>query len=157
MVLILRWLGRLPAGKRVPWQVRSIDVLPTVLPLLGSPCPPVEGYDLRPWIAGEAAGHLPAMSETLEPDDPAEQLMAMDDGRFKLIRTLGGRAWMFDRRRDPGEQVDLSDKVPAVRRRLARALDAQLAAARAAGGRQATPRTLDPKLRERLESLGYLR
>jgi hypothetical protein len=41
--LLLSWPGVLPAGARVKGQLRSIDVMPTVLDLLGVPALPVTG------------------------------------------------------------------------------------------------------------------
>ena len=153
MVLLLRWPKHLPSGTRVPSQVRSIDIVPTVLALLGSRCPPVEGTDLRPWIAGGARGHLPAYSETLEPVPRSRQLAAYDDGRFKLVRSFEGRSWLFDHLRDPGERQDVGPAHPQPGSRLALALGSQLEGSFTA---RAEPDPIDPELRERLGSLGYL-
>ncbi|HEX5044466.1 MAG TPA: sulfatase [Candidatus Polarisedimenticolaceae bacterium] len=150
MVLFLRWPGHLPAGARVAAQVRSIDVLPTVLALLGARCPPVEGTDLRAWIA-RPAPDLPAYSETLQPDLRAQQLAAYDDGRYKLIRALGGRTWLFDRLGDPGEEHALP--AGGGHPRLAAGLDAHLGGSFTARG---DAETIPDDLRERLGSLGYL-
>ncbi len=50
--LIMRWPGRLPAGLRVGGQFRGVDLLPTLLELLGHPPTPTSGVSraglLRP-------------------------------------------------------------------------------------------------------------
>ena len=70
---ILRGPG-IPAGQRVPDQVRTADMAPPLLDYagLGDFGEPVDGTSLRPWIEGEKEGDLTAYGERPPPggDDP---------------------------------------------------------------------------------------
>ena len=112
--LVLRLPGAVPAGARVPDQVSSIDVVPTVLELLGLGVPDdVMGRSLVPALRGEASDQL-AVSELLT---LGQELRSFRREGRKLIvdeRTHLGR--VYDLERDPGEQrgVARADE-PAVR------------------------------------------
>lgn len=55
--LVMALPSRFPGGRRVGAQVRSIDIPPTVVDLLGLPAlPDVDGVSLRPWLVGSGDG-----------------------------------------------------------------------------------------------------
>lgn len=120
--LIMRWPGRLPAGRRVHDLVELVDVLPTVLGLLDVPAPPgLHGIDLSGLAAGApgARGREVVFSEYPE----NEEAMARSD-RYKLIVGSGRRVRkdgyatetplpgpyerLFDEQVDPDETHDVA-------------------------------------------------
>ncbi len=152
---------------RVHDLVRSVDLVPTILDVLDIPCPDgrcgFDGSSLRGVIAGGTRAFPVAYSESLSdlagyPGSPFanDSLYALNDGRWKLVaRYEGLRAkpsWLFDLEADPGETVNLIHAHPDVERRLRRRLEALGSIVEAD---RSTP--LDPSVRERLRSLGYLR
>lgn len=156
--LILRFPGRLPAGRRVGSQVRSIDVHTTICALLELPVPRhVEGETLLPLI--ETVGPVAdreAFSELI-PDRGAAPyaLVSVSDGQHKLIlRPADGQRLLYDVHRDPEEQADVSDREGAVAAllegRIRRFLDER-------GGLAAMKRWRPSPAEMRvLRSLGYL-
>ena len=122
--LILRWPGHLPADHRVIEQVELVDVVPTLLDLIGAPeLPDLHGESFRALAEGRpgARGREVVVSEYLE----NREAMARTD-RYKLIVAAEGRrrhdgyapkvppvgasVLLFDEVADPGETVDLSDR-----------------------------------------------
>lgn len=153
------WTGR------VAGLVRTTDLVPTLLDLLGvgcgaAPCD-FDGRSVRPLVEGGAPDGRIATSETL--DDLAaygasplrdQALFAVNDGRFKLIdhyeKGRRVRSLLFDLATDPGELRDLADARPDVRRRLQEHLDGLGAVV------ESVPTApLDPRTRRHLEALGY--
>jgi arylsulfatase A-like enzyme/Tfp pilus assembly protein PilF len=136
-------------------QVRIVDVMPTLLDLLGIPAPaPVQGTSLTPLARGERL-HLMAVSESWFPRFHYgwSELQAIQDERYKLIRAP--RRELYDLRRDPGEQANLAASETRQTEALERALAEMLA--RVGGGQgPAAPEALDPETAERLEALGYV-
>lgn len=113
--------------RRVPGQVRMLDVLPTLLDLSGRPLAAdaaAMGQSLVPYLRGEATGDLPAAMETGGDEEPPWHLSGIamrHDGRFwKLIRTVApgqpeaDTFMLFDLEADPAEQVNLAAKHPEV-------------------------------------------
>ncbi len=158
--LIMRWPGPIAAGLRVRAQVRTIDILPTVLALLDQPHPPeVMGQSLRPLLEGRAfETKLPAVSEL---DTLGLKLRSVRRAEYKLIwddKTGGGNVY------DLG--VDAQERAPLPRADLPlvqRALDEYRAAVRwleeyrtalPAGGPDS--RALPPEVLQRLRGLGYV-
>src|SRR6185295_4753420 len=95
-------------ARSVSDQVRIVDVMPTVLDLLGRAVPPsVQGASLMPAARG-APLELLALSETWFPRYHYgwSELMAVRDGRYKFI--LAPRRELYDLQNDPGEEHDLS-------------------------------------------------
>lgn len=84
----MRWPGRLPAGGRVGGLASQVDILPTVLDLLGLPVPPTaEGQSLR--AALEGGGPAPRQAVFAERNyDPRLQ-------PARMARTL---RWKYTRR-----------------------------------------------------------
>ena len=79
---IFRWPGRIPAGQVIDEPCGTIDVLPTILALAGTPLPadhPIDGVDLLPVLA--AGAHL---SNRPLFGMRGNQLASVRDGRFKL-------------------------------------------------------------------------
>jgi arylsulfatase A-like enzyme len=151
--LVLRAPGLVPPGLRVPVNVGLIDVLPTVLDLLGlPPAPGVQGRSLAPLLRGE---RLPATTQWAEL--PFAKLVAARDGRVKrLIHVETGEAKVFDLAADPEEEHDLGSTADVEEnRRLLATWERLCAAGRADDARDRRP-ALDPAVREKLEALGYV-
>jgi arylsulfatase A-like enzyme/Flp pilus assembly protein TadD len=123
---------------------RAVDVLPTVLPLVGLPTPPgLDGIDLLRAAAREA------YAETLYPLTLGfAPLRSLRVGALKYVDAPTPE--LYDLAADPGE----TRNVAAVRTADAARLREALAAARR-GERQAGA-AVDPAVVERLRALGYV-
>lgn len=143
-------------GRRVTSAVRSEDVLPTVLDLLGvEPPADLQGRSLVALMTGEAGDlDLAAYSESLYARNHFgwSELRALRVGRFKYIEAP--RPELYDLERDPHETRSVYGERQALAERMAADL-ARLAAEHEGTGR-AEPGAVDPETRERLAALGYI-
>jgi arylsulfatase A-like enzyme/Tfp pilus assembly protein PilF len=139
----------------VPDQVRIVDVMPTLLDLLGLPHPAAtQGVTLVPTLSGGRID-LPAFAETWYPRYHYgwSELMSLRDGRYKFI--LAPTRELYDLEQDPGELENLAASNPeraAAAERSLRDMLERISSAEAATG----PRTIDPAVEERLRALGYV-
>lgn len=147
-------------GRRVTSLVRTADLAPTVLDLLGTePAAgeaPAPGKSLVPVMTGAAAdlgaeGYAEAMYPLHHYGWSA--LRAVRIGQYKLIDAP--RPELFDLAADPGETTNLFESRRDVGNRLQRALRA-LEAQFARAAAPAKAETIDPETRARLTSLGYV-
>jgi arylsulfatase A-like enzyme/Tfp pilus assembly protein PilF len=145
---------RLPRGRVVERPVSLVDVVPTVLQLLGEPVPTdLDGADLTRAAAPEAR---PLYFETIATMTLHgwAPLLGVRRGDHKY--TLAPQPELYDLRADPGELDNLHDAQPD----LAASLHEELA--RLVGGDPllAAPMTanlaMDDDTRQRLASLGYV-
>ncbi len=167
---------------RVATQVRNLDLAPTLLELAGVTVPPgFEGSSLLPLVTGETVeGDRPSFATLgvpLFPDAsvqqavnlgewtyarnaPAESETASEpgsEGRPRRARPVApGVEYLFDRRVDPGENVNLVEREPAEAARLRAALDAHLRQPSHADALEKGVR-IDPGIADRLRAMGYLR
>jgi arylsulfatase A-like enzyme/Tfp pilus assembly protein PilF len=142
-------------ARAVAEQVRIVDVMPTVLDLLGVPAPQgVQGVSLRPLARGERLG-LVARSESWYPRYHYgwSELSSIQDGRFKYIRAP--RAELYDLSADPREANDLSRQDPQRLAALDRALLAEIARTTSTTAAKG-PQVVDAETEERLAALGYV-
>ncbi|MDQ3069340.1 MAG: sulfatase-like hydrolase/transferase [Acidobacteriota bacterium] len=143
-------------GRRVAPVVRSHDLTPTILELLGIPGDAaIEGRSLVPFLTGGQTEELDAYTESLYARHHFgwSELRALRTGRFKFIDAP--RAELYDLELDPGEKQNLFDS----RTPLAERLGAELLKTSAEAVTDAsTPAqaTVDPETRERLAALGYI-
>ena len=157
--LILWYPGRLPAGVRVGALVRSVDLFPTLAELAGLDLPRrVEGESLVPLLAGDdpppGRAAFAELYVTSKHPSAGSSWASIEEGPWKLILRLDtGRGWLYDVKRDPEEQFDLSGRLPnraaAMGRRLRRFLAER-------GGPRTPARPLTPREEEQLRALGYL-
>jgi len=156
--LIIRYPERLAPGSEVNAQVLGVDIVPSLLELLGTEPPPgLDGRSFLPLIeAGGAAQDRIAYSETLQPADSTAKLLAVSDGRYKLIRSLAGETvLLFDLAEDPGEKQDLAAARPDLVARLEELIDRYLAIEAPAGPRPDEDGITEEQ-REELRALGYI-
>jgi arylsulfatase A-like enzyme len=141
-------------GRRVADPVRSVDVFPTVLDLLGVPIPPnVSGVSLVPrMMGGLRQSELETYSETMYPRHFGwSGLRALRTGRFKLVDAP--RPELYDLEIDPTEQHNLY----TARLSLAAALTDRLRAYEHSGAPTRAPGPdIDRQTRAQLRALGYV-
>jgi arylsulfatase A-like enzyme/Tfp pilus assembly protein PilF len=143
------------AGRVLSEPVSTVDVLPTVLDLLGVDAPAgLPGRTLRPALRGERLGPEPLYAEALfgRLNCRWSSLRSWTDGEWKLIE--GATPELFHLPSDPGERRDRAGDEPQRVGRMRAALRAAVRAM-APGGDTARPFTLSPEQAERLASLGY--
>jgi len=114
--LLMRWSGVLPVGRDYAPPVSTLDIFATALAAAGEEPPqdrPLDGVDLRPWLAGDPAGV------------PHEALFwrrkghrAVRVGDWKLVVRRGSEPLLFDLARDPHEEADLAAEHPEIVERL---------------------------------------
>lgn len=151
------------ARQRIKARVSTLDLMPTLLELAGLPAEPgTAGRSLVPLMRGEEAQkHLPVFSQ-LRAQETGELLeVAVQAGRFKLVRRLPrkedpGSLRLYALDLDPGEQIDRAEELPKVRTRLHARLQQHVAALERAGSPGPSAPSADPMLRDRLRALGYL-
>jgi arylsulfatase A-like enzyme len=114
---IVRWPGRIPAGK-VSRQVGiTMDLTASILAATGSVVPPaarLEGMDLLPILEGRS----PEVTRTLFWRAVAGRTQkAVRSGDWKLV-VDGNHTFLYDVRQDLGERHDLANRRQDVARRL---------------------------------------
>lgn len=153
--LIIRAPSPRMRGRRVTDVVRSVDVMPTVLGLLGIPIlASITGTTLVPRMTGAThEAELETYSETMYPRDHFgwSELRALRAGRFKLI--AAPRPELYDLDTDPGEEHNLYQSRPALAATLAGRLRAR---EQHAQERAPSDRAIDPDARARLAAVGYV-
>jgi arylsulfatase A-like enzyme len=117
-------------GRRFDAPVALLDVVPSVLDLLGLPPIPGDGRSLAPWLRGETP---PEETRVLLHEIPgdANGARAITSGRYKLIALPGppgpGRRQLYDRVLDPRETEDIAEAGGELVRDLSARLDAAFA------------------------------
>ncbi len=148
--LVLRWPGRLPAGARVGGQFRGIDLMPTLLELVGQTPPALRGVSRAAEI--RAARAIP------DNESYAESLYGQIHYGWAALRALRGEGWkyidapraeLYRVRDDPAESRNLID----ARGPVASAMRGRLPAA---DEQRSTDAAIDPAASERLAALGYV-
>jgi arylsulfatase len=141
-----------------------VDVLPTLLELVGGAVPPgLDGVSLAPLLRREpgtealarSLASRPLAAERLDESGSGRELQSLVRGRWKLIRGPEGEEQLYDLRADPGELHDRSRAEPERTRELA----AQLRELWSAGRRSAPARgeiRIDARRLEQLRRLGYV-
>jgi arylsulfatase len=155
--LLVRLPGGRGGGRLVDDLVGNIDVMPTILDLLGLPEPPaVEGRSLRPALEGRVLPPLPVYAETLRMGrdircliDPVLDRKVTMDARARAV-TLHAFSSDF------AEQRDLSEQRPAEAQGLAERLAERIKTMQRRAIREVQRETLTEDEEERLRGLGYI-
>jgi arylsulfatase A-like enzyme len=152
--LIMTGAG-VPEGIRISTPVSLVDLVPTVLGILGIESPQqIDGRDLRPLWESERGWSFDDRVLLVETGPTQHDLLrSVRRGDHKFIVNIKtGVRELYDLREDPRETRNLADQQPALAQSLATALE-QLTS----GGRVPEPvRSYTPKMEQRLRALGYL-
>ena len=162
---------------RIATQVRNLDLAPTLLELAGVAVPDgFEGASLVPLMTGALdepdRPSYAALGVPLFPDASVQTVVS--DGSWTYARNASapaddpeayegkavapGAEYLFDRRVDPGENVNLTTREVAEAERMRSLLDAHLAERDASHeGVVEKGVRIDPDIADRLRSMGYLR
>ncbi len=143
----------IPSGLRVKQQARTVDLLPTVLELMGSRPPgSVHGVSLTPFFTGKKAATDASYTETLYPKINMgwAELRAIRTNRWKYI--LAPKPELYDLSNDPAEANNVIQSHAAE----AQKLQAELATIAGQGSEKVQTSTVDQRTLAQLRSLGYL-
>jgi len=116
---------RLPGPIVVETPVENVDVMPTLLDLLGlPPLPEADGTSLVPLIEAAARGEEPATANGHDvrfsyldktwgrPSRDPRPYVLVEDGGYRLHAYAGQPSQLFDARNDPAEREDLAAEEP---------------------------------------------
>ena len=136
MPCLMRWPGRIPAGRASDEVTTMMDILPTLAGLAGTGAPAdriLDGHDIRPILCGKP-GAVSPYDATGFFYYHMDQLQAVRSGRWKLylpldvkfseldVHTRTGfrsEAALYDLRDDVGEDREVTEPHPDVVARLA--------------------------------------
>lgn len=156
--LIIRFPEGKYAGHVVSNQVKSIDIMPTVLHLLDEEIPEsVQGKSLLSLIVeDEAQDERSAYSETYWPRYHYgwSELKSLRKGRYKFIDAP--QPELYDILEDPGEVNNLVNKKASLGHEMKRDLLALIEEYAAEGIEDVGPRNIDNDSLVKLQALGYV-
>ncbi|WP_337286660.1 sulfatase [Candidatus Methylomirabilis sp.] len=160
---LLYWRDNVPVGARYDGMVRLIDVMPTLLTLLGiTPPDEIQGSSFAAQLVRPTG---PESNQKLfaQVVQDTFALEMVRDSRYKLIRHLRGPRRgleeLYDLERDPLERTNLAKKARTEAAVLGRELEAFNTTISEAAGRIRAEQvqTLDRDTERALRSLGYIK
>jgi tetratricopeptide (TPR) repeat protein len=151
--LLMAWPGTLPAGRRVGGQFRTVDLMPTLLHLMGVPPAATDGASRASELRGGRS--LP------DNESYAESLYGQLHFRWAPLRALRAEGWkyieaprpeLYHLRQDAAERTNVLD----VRGQVATRMRERLATYGSTAPAAAIELPADAGAVERLVSLGYV-
>jgi arylsulfatase A-like enzyme len=110
--LVVRWPGRIPAGKVARTQAGSCDLHPTILDYMGlRPRGAVHGRSLRSVIDGREDLERPIFSERERGEKNFQRTIRTLEWKYCFSST--GASQLYDLRSDPGETRNLVEQASA--------------------------------------------
>ena len=156
--LIIHFPSSKLGGKRVDACVETIDVMPTLLQILGFPMPhEVQGQSLLPLIMeNKSRQERFAYSETYFPRYHYgwSELKSLQNSRYKFI--LAPRPELYDILNDPQELYNIYAQEAKIGKQLEQRLKSLQEEMSAEGIEEKVPQKLDEDSREKLMALGYI-
>jgi tetratricopeptide (TPR) repeat protein len=152
--LIVKLPNRREAGRTVEGQVRTTDIMPTILKLLGIAAPEnLDGDSLEPFLNGIEATPRTVFGETNYPLRFGwAPLRSVRMEGFKFVEAP--KPELYDLRADPGESLNHYEPWNGTVQSLRRAL-AELSAKSPTTG-MASPAAVSASTIDELQALGYL-
>ncbi len=151
--LLVKFPNQIFGGTQVKNQVRSIDILPTVVDVLGiDPLKIFEGETLISLAEGKEEKDRPAVSQLDVKRNKVPVSLRTRDWKYYELHSR--TRWLINLNEDPKEQVNSIKQKPQQVMRMIKHLDALLSArqeSRLDGGVQ-----MDKALKEQLIALGYI-
>ena len=151
--LVMRCGRKLGGGVQVSRPVSLVDVMPTILSLLGFAVPEgLDGIDLT----GEPDGPRPIFSETLQglADHGWAALLGVQEGSTKYI--YGPYQELYDLAADPFEEDDLIEREPRLAATMLQRLHGFYGDDLESASMAAATHQISSEDREKLASLGYM-
>lgn len=146
-----------PKGLRVKQQARTVDLLPTVLDLIGEKAPrDVQGTSLVSAFHGKEAPTDYSYAETLYPKINMgwAELRGMRTNRWKYIRAP--KPELYDLVQDPAETTNVIGSYPEEASRLEARLKTVIERSGSQGVEHVDTTAVDKHTMEQLKSLGYV-
>lgn len=157
----------IPAGRRLTDLVQNIDILPTVLDIIGVDAPiDINGVSLLPLANGESSGRPYVFAESGRDFHGAPwRTWPGTDGYLRMVRSadwkliytpqhLQHKYELYDLRSDPQERHDCAVQEPAILEEYNNILRTWMAQGTVSGDDLGL--SLAPELADHLRSLGYL-
>lgn len=147
----------IPAGIRVNKQVRTIDLLPTLMTLLAGETPSAcQGVSLVPAFTGQPINTTYSYAEALYPklNMGWTELRAIRTDQWKYIRAP--RSELYKLQNDPGETLNVIENHAAEARELQEQLGRLASIGRDNSPEKVQIKTISAATERRLESLGYV-
>ena len=144
----------IPAGVRVEQQARTVDLLPTILDLLGGKASPaVQGTTLAPAFSGKPVTTEYSYEETMYPKFVMNwsSLRGIHTPDWMYVRAP--KPELYDLKHDPGELHNVIEAHPREYRDLDQRLKLLIGNN---GSEKVVSQQMDQQTMERLRSLGYL-
>jgi choline-sulfatase len=156
--LIMWCAPEIRAGRRITSQVRTIDIAPTILTLVGLPAwSQAQGVSLTPLLSGTTEDlKLAAYSESLlgQALFHLSALRSLSVGGWKYVHAP--RPELYDLVNDPNEDHNQAEQAPAQVAALREQVRALLAAAPLPPPKDERAVTVTASDRAKLEALGYV-
>ncbi|MEY4485146.1 MAG: hypothetical protein RL693_2598 [Verrucomicrobiota bacterium] len=114
---LIRWPGKIPAGKRIPEIAGAIDLFPTLCELTGVPVPatkPMDGRSLKPLLLGERETEWPKREFISFQSGGKNKQISVRCQDFRLDPTGA----LFDMNADPGQKQNVAAQHPDELKRL---------------------------------------
>jgi choline-sulfatase len=144
------------AGERIEARTGLVDVMPTILEVLGLSVPPaVQGKSLLPVLKpnGDRSSERAIYAETDYPHQFGwSSLRSLRTGKYLFISAP--RKELYEEKTDPAAEHDVASKFGAVTETLAAALDNFRQQTGNSAAKSAA--SFDPQQAQRLRALGYL-
>jgi choline-sulfatase len=150
--LIIKLPKQARAGRRVAAPVQHIDLVPTILDILGlPPQPALHGRPLRPLFTGGGIAEQGLYAEALYSRYHFgwSELYALTDSQYSFIRAP--RDELYDVQKDPDQRNNLAAQRQSTRVAMRSALERLMA-----GASIDLPGEVSAEARERLRALGYV-
>ena len=144
-------------GRRIKGQVRTIDLLPTLMDLLGGDVPAVcQGASLVPAFSGERVRTTYSYAESLTPkiDMGWTELRGMRTEKWKYIRAP--RSELYDLENDPEETTNVIRRYPAEAEKLEYQLKEVTSTGVGQPAEEVRSKPISAETEEQLRSLGYV-
>jgi choline-sulfatase len=146
-----------PAGRRVKQQARTIDVLPTILDLMGGRIPEnVQGVPLTGTFRGTENPAALSYIESMYPklNMGWAELRGIRSNRWKYIRAP--KSELYDLTEDPAESKNVIESHPTEVEKFEAALKSLSGTGVNHTAEKVETAPVDPRTTEQLRSLGYL-